>query len=271
MALAHGAPDRLSTVALNIDTGLQQEVQNAPWQNQILGRIVRTPDAEDHNKLPPAINGAAIVLNPSNGQVLAMASYPSFDLNEWVGGISTANFAALQASGAENNYAIQGQYTPGSTFKLITATAALQDGVISAATYYNDTGVFKVPGCPAPGVVNAGCDFKDDPGDTAAGTYNLPLALTESSDSYFYNLGALFWDTPTIRQQYGPNAIQNVAAQYGEGEITGVDLPNEAQGRVDSQAEREKLPRRGARPISRPRPGTPATTSRWPSGRALPP
>ena len=69
-----------------------------------------------------------------------MASSPTYDLNEWVGGISSADFAALAASGAENNYAIQGEYTPGSTFKLITATADLQDGVYSPAQYYNDTG-----------------------------------------------------------------------------------------------------------------------------------
>ena len=67
-------------------------------------------------------------MDPQNGQVLALASYPTYDLNQWVGGISSADFTALQQSGAENNNAIEGQYTPGSTFKLITATAALQDG-----------------------------------------------------------------------------------------------------------------------------------------------
>ena len=90
--------------------------------------------------------------------MLALASYPSYDLNEWVGGISTANYTALQASGAENNYAIEGLYTPGSTFKLVTATAALQDGLIRRRKYYDDTGHFKIPGCPAPGVVSTqGC------------------------------------------------------------------------------------------------------------------
>jgi penicillin-binding protein 2 len=236
--LSKTAPQLGDTVVLNVDTGLQQEVENA-LQSQILVDR-KTPDQEDGGRKPPAINGAAIVLNPSNGQVLALASWPTFDLNEWVGGISSANYSALQLTGAENDYAIQGQYTPGSTFKLITATAALQDGAISASTYYKDTGVFTVPGCPAPGVTNAGCTFKDDPGDTPADV-NLPLALTVSSDSYFYNLGALFWDTPSLRQQYGNNAIQNVAAQYGEGELTGIDLPEEGQGRVDSQAERQKL------------------------------
>ena len=142
-------------------------------------------------------------MDPQNGQVLALASYPTYDLNEWVGGISSANFAALQASGAENDDAIEGQYTPGSTFKLVTATAALQDGLWSPTQYYDDTGTFKIPGCPAPGVNNdTGCILHDDPGDSG-GTYDVSGALTVSSDSFFYNLGDLFWED---RAQFGDDA-----------------------------------------------------------------
>ncbi|HVA08075.1 MAG TPA: penicillin-binding protein 2 [Acidimicrobiales bacterium] len=227
--LSRTAPQIGDTLVLNIDTGLQKEVEN-DLADQIF-QDHHTLDQVD-NRYPPAINGAAIVINPQNGQVLAMASYPTFDLNEFVGGISTANFNSLAATGAENDYAIEGQYTPGSTFKLITATASLRDGVLSAGTYYNDTLTFKVPNC-----TGGTCNFKDDPGD-GGGEVNLPLALTVSSDSYFYNLGALFWEG---RNTYGNTAIQDVAAQYGVGEITGIDLPGETQGRVDSQTERQKL------------------------------
>jgi penicillin-binding protein 2 len=230
--LSRKAPQIGDTVVLNLDTGLQQAVQNDLQAQILLDR--KTPDVDDHNKLPPAINGAAIVMNPENGQVLAMASSPSYDLNEWVGGISSANYAALAASGAENNYAIQGEYTPGSTFKLITATADLQDGVYSPAQYYDDTGQFTVKPCNG---AAAGCTFSDDLGD-AGGEVNLPLALAISSDSYFYNLGELFWNG---RATYGDDAIQNVAAEYGEGQSTGIDLPDEVTGRVDSQPERQKL------------------------------
>ncbi len=230
--LSRHAPQIGDTVVLNIDTGLQQAVQNDLQAQILLDR--KTPDVDDHNKLPPAINGAAIVLNPNNGQVLAMASSPTYDLNEWVGGISSADYTALAASGAENNNAIQGEYTPGSTFKLITATADLQDGVYSPAQYYNDTGTFTVKPCNG---AAAGCTFSDDLGD-GGGEVNLPLALAISSDSYFYNLGELFWNG---RATYGNDAIQNVAAEYGEGENTGIDLPDEVTGRVDSQPERQKL------------------------------
>jgi penicillin-binding protein 2 len=231
--LSSTAPKTGDTVVLNIDTGLQQAVE-AALTNQITTDRA-TPDQADHGFLPPAKDGAVIVMNPQNGQILAMASNPTYDLNEWVGGISQSNFSALQASGAENNDAIQGQYIPGSTFKLVTATADLQDGVYDPNQLYRDTGTFVVSPC---GGAATSCTFSDDTGAAEAGNYNLSQALTVSSDSYFYNLGELFWNG---RAQWGNDAIQSVAAQYGEGDITGIDLPNEVQGRVDSQSVRQKL------------------------------
>ncbi len=206
------------------------------------------------------------MLNPQNGQVLALASFPNYDLNEWVGGISSANFTALQASGAENDNAIDGQYTPGSTFKLVTATAALQDGLIAPTTPYNDTGTFKIAGCPAPGVIaDTGCILHDDPGDSG-GTYNVTGALTVSSDSFFYNLGEMFW---TNRGQFGTDADP----ERGHGRTA----------RGPSPASTCRVRRRDASTATSPEPsctpkhprdslarhrGSPATTSRWPSARA---
>jgi penicillin-binding protein 2 len=233
--LSTTAPQVGDTVVLNMATGLQQYVEQALQQQILADR--QTFDGID-GRYPPAPNGAVIVMNPQTGAVDALASYPSYDLNEWVGGISSANYTALAASGAENDDAIEGLYTPGSTFKLVTATAALQDGLWPVNKYYDDTGSFKIPGCPAPGVVSTqGCQLNDNPGD-GTGEYNISGALTVSSDSFFYNLGDLFYNA---RAQYGPTPIQNEATQYGEGTITGIDLPGEAQGRVDSQATRQKL------------------------------
>ena len=233
--LSTTAPQIGDTVVLNIDNGLQQYVQNSLQQQIQTDR--HTVDAVD-GRIPPAPDGAVIVMNPQNGQVLALASYPSYDLNEWVGGISSAHFTALQASGAENDNAIEGLYTPGSTFKLVTATAALQAGLWPVGQYYNDTGTFKIAGCPAPGVNNdTGCVLHDDPGDSG-GSYDISGALTVSSDSFFYNLGQMFW---TDRGTYGDTPIQNEATAYGEGTITGIDLPGEAQGRVDGYLLRAKL------------------------------
>ena len=117
---------------------------------------------------------------------------------------------------------------------MITATAALQNGLISAGQYVNDTGTFTVPSCIAGG---AGCVFVDDEAG-GVGEVNLTGALTASSDYYFYNLGYLFAAQTT---KYGKQPIQDVAAQYGLGQASGIDLLGGSVGRVDSAIERQKL------------------------------
>ncbi len=221
-----------NSVVLNIDTGLQKALDGY-LASDILA-IRHSVDPVSH-KVPRALNGAAVVLDPNTGQVLAMSSYPSFNLSSFVKGLTKSEFQQLLKVGGFNNYAIQGLYTPGSTFKLITATTELQTGIMSASNYINDTGTFKVPGClNGP---NHGCIFHDDD-NSAAGTVNLPKALTVSSDYYFYNLGYLFWSQTN---KYGQTPIQNVAADYGLTQATNIDLPNEVQGRVDSPAVRQAL------------------------------
>ena len=130
------------TVVTNIDLGLQQYLQGVLHNQIVTDRT--TLDAKD-NQYPPAINGAAIVMDPHTGAVLAMASDPTFDLSQFVGGISQTNLNSILDSGALNNYAIEGLYTPGSTFKLVSAIASLKDGLIPANEYFSDNGVFIVP------------------------------------------------------------------------------------------------------------------------------
>ena len=227
-------------VVTNIDTGLQQVADNA-LATQILA-LRRTPDPKCNNNAgcyPAATGGAVVVMDPQSGAVYAMSSYPSYNPSVWVGGISTANYAALSDLANNEpllNRAIDGLYTPGSTFKLNTATAALNLGLISPGYYYDDTGTFTTPNCQYGSV---SCIFHNSEGDGGFGEINVSTALTVSSDDFFYNLGAMFWDDRTT---YGNTPIQNQAAQYGLGELTGIDLPGESdQARVDSLAEDLKL------------------------------
>lgn len=217
------------TVQLNLDTPLQAFITQALAQD--IQRVRSTKDPRS-GVYPPAINGAVVVLDPRNGDVLAMASYPSFNLNQWVGGISTPAYKALEASDALNNNAVSGVFTPGSTFKLITATAALNDHLISPDQYVDDTGSFTVPGCLQGA---SGCTFHDDE-TSGLGEVDLPLALTESSDYYFYNIGYLFWANHVNNSayRYGATPIQDVATAYGLNGPTGIDLPDEAPSIVDS-------------------------------------
>ncbi len=230
------AGDNLVT---NIDTGLQQVADNA-LAAQILA-LRKTIDPKCNNDTgcyPAATGGAAIVMDPHSGAVYAMSSYPTYNPSVWVGGISTANYAAL-SNPANNepliNRAIDGLYTPGSTFKLNTATAALDTGLWNPNDSFDDTGTYTAPGCQYHSTT---CTLHNSEGDGGFGEINISTALTVSSDDFFYNLGALFYDDSAT---YGQTPIQNQAAQYGLGELTGIDLPGEAQGRVDSQAERLKL------------------------------
>ena len=229
--LSKTAPLQGDTVVTNLDLGLQEYVQGV-LQNTIT-TDKRTVDSTT-GKYPTANDGAAVVLDAQTGAVLAMASSPTYDLNEWVGGISQANYDALSANCANLvsvttgcplfNYAIDGGYTPGSTFKLNTATAALDDGIIGANTYVDDTGVYHVPQ-----KCTSLCSFSDDEASDA-GEIDLRDALTESDDYYFYNLGDLFY------YSNNPDGIQKMAAEYGLGESPGIDLPGAYDGQVDSAA-----------------------------------
>ncbi len=209
-----------NNVVLNLDVGLQDEVQRA------LSAQLTTLRSQNL----PVNSGAAVVMDPQNGAVLAMVSLPTYNPSWWVGGISEAHYKAITSASSSDpllNRAIQGLYTPGSTFKLATATAALQDGLISTSTIISDIGGFTIPGC-----TGSGCRFVNGDG-VYLGPIDVQTAISASDDVFFYTLGYRFWQA---RQQYGDMPIQKVAAAYGWGVSPGVDLPGAAQGQVDSPA-----------------------------------
>lgn len=227
-----------SSVVTNIDTGLQEVADNA-LANQVTA-LRSSFDPKCNNSAgcyPGATGGAVVVMSPQTGAVYAMSSYPSYNPSVWVGGISQADYSALTDPSSNQpllNRAIQGLYTPGSTFKLNTATAALLTGLITPGFSYYDSGTFKTPGCQYNSTT---CIFHNSAGDPT-GVYDVSGALTVSSDDFFYNLGYLFFAKSA---QYGATPIQDQAAQYSLGELTGIDLPGEVKGRVDSRAVRLRI------------------------------
>lgn len=181
------------------------------------------------------VTGAAVVENVNDGSVLAMASYPTYQPSQWVGGISTANYAKLTAPSSRDpllNRAISGVYTPGSTFKLATASAALQDGLLTPTAIIDDTGQFVIPNC-----TGSFCSLHNSGGETL-GPIDISTAISASDDVFFYTLGYRFY---TQQSKFGPTPIQNMAAKYGWGSPTGIALPGESAGMVDSPALRKKL------------------------------
>jgi penicillin-binding protein 2 len=160
--------------------------------------------------------GAAVVLNPRDGSVLAMISSPSFDPNLFNSGISHDQWDKLQNNPLAplSNKAISGQYPPGSTYKLIMATAALEEGLITPQTKFSCNGFFKM------GNRIFRC-WKQH----GHGQISLHQAIVESCDVYFYNVGKML----------GVDKIAEYAKLFGLGAATGIDLPNEKNGLIPTE------------------------------------
>jgi penicillin-binding protein 2 len=217
--LGQTQPSSGDDLVTNIDGGLEQTLQQAL-------------DAQIASLHGSSTEGAAVALDPQTGAVLALASSPTYDPTWWYPAMTTAHYQQITADGSLNDWAIQGLYTPGSTFKLATATAALQDGLISPGTPYDDTGTFTINGCKAGA---PGCATYHDNEGEVGGVINVSQALTVSSDDFFYNLGVNFWDAYKNNGQYGETPIQDAAKALGYGDVTGIDLPYETPyARVDS-------------------------------------
>ena len=221
-------------IFVSIDADLQAATESYLRQGLI---AARKTVSDDSGFFYPSIGGAAVVMDLRNGDVLAMASHPTFDPNWLVGGLTTAEYQSVfenpYAPGALNNRAIQGQYSPGSVFKLVTALAGLEARLISPRAAYYDIGYFKIPdkyGC------TGRCTFYN--ADKAPlGIVDLSSAITRSSDAYFYKVAHdLYW----IRgeEQW---AIQDMARLLGFANQSGVQLPFEKSGRIGGEDLKRRL------------------------------
>src|SRR5439155_343656 len=118
-------------VRLTMDLDIQKLAEESLAQGLAAARAAWDPDAKKHFIAPA---GAVVVLDPKNGSVLALASYPTYDPAAFVNGIKVDDFKAMQDPASYyplTDRAIQGQYAPGSTFKLITALAGLGKGIVA--------------------------------------------------------------------------------------------------------------------------------------------
>jgi penicillin-binding protein 2 len=168
--------------------------------------------------------GAFVAMDPRNGEVLAMGSYPSFDANLFAKPISQAKYSELNSEEAGTplvNRAIDGTYPTGSTFKLITSAAALETGVITPSSIIDD-----------PGQLTLGTQVFRNAGDAVNGALSIVPAIQVSSDVFFYTLGARMNDLPH-------EPLQTWARKLGLGHQTGIDLPGEFSGLVPDREWRD--------------------------------
>lgn len=194
--LARLAPVKGDDLILAVDAGLQQVVQ---------GRLMEENSA------------SAVVMDVRTGAVLALVSHPAFDPNLFTYGISQQDWDKLNDDERLPllNKAVDGLYAPGSTFKVITALAAMEAGLLPP-----EDSVF------CPGYVELGGHLFHCWKKGGHGHVNFMAAMAGSCDVYFYELG----------RRVGIDRIQNMARRFGLGQKTGIDLPHERTGLVPGKA-----------------------------------
>jgi len=253
-----------SDLLLAIDLDLQQFAEEALETQLRLRRFVETCQAKDANKIsvkpqfPDCQNlkapaGSVVVSNHATGEVLALASYPTFD-NRWFNaGVSSEKFAQIFPRDDDPdksilvNRAIQGQYNLGSSFKPFVAFAALDSGQLPGGADYRylDEGTYTLTSidsttCQVVKCVyrNALCGGGNSP--CYYGSVNVEDALAVSSDAFFYKIGEQIF-----AERGGQPVLQEELRLFGFGARTGIDLPYESAGRVPDKDSKADLVERG--------------------------
>ncbi len=217
----------------SIDARVQRVLEDA------LGRGIGKARARGE----PATTAAGVVLDARTGHVVAMASYPAYRPEVFVGGISTVDYRAVTDPAADVpllNRAVQGEYAPGSSFKPISVSGVVTEGTASFDGRYS-----------CPGSVTLGDRVFRNFEGTALGTLDLHTALVKSCDTVFYGFAQHDWYADEARIRHGDQpaeAAQRMARAYGLGSDTGVDLPAESSGQIDDRASKLERWQRYLRP-----------------------
>ena len=181
-----------------------------------------------------APDGAIVLMDPNTGGIVALASYPTYDPTILADGVSEAELAKLRGDpedpedDAEPNRAIQAQIPPGSTFKVVTAGAALATGIATPDTYL-----------PCPGAVEYGATgittVFNNWTSVDFGSIGFPESLEISCDTFYYELGWRMEDLWGAGNGDGTERFQDYMREAGFGRPTGIDLPHEEEGRVPDE------------------------------------
>jgi penicillin-binding protein 2 len=222
--LRHGRTVPGDAVYLTIDWSLQQQVA------QDLGAGLQKLGLR---------RGVAVVEDVHSGRILAMASLPSYNNNWFAGAISTTQYEQLIRDPAVplDDMATAGLFPPGSTYKLVTATAGLESHVIDANTTYDDTGAIKLCSIYVP----SSCQTYLGWNPLGLGSVNVVLALAKSSDIFFYTVGG---GNPNLNPQppyVGADRLAVYARLLGLGSRSGIEVPGEAAGLVPSKTWFDRL------------------------------
>ena len=195
-------------VVLTIDSNLQRITENA------LAANIQKIKSGGFSQVYNAKGGAVVVTNVKTGEILAMASYPDYDPSLFYNGISQDKYNEYSNNSLKPllNRTIQSTYAPGSTFKMVTAIAALETGVVNATDKINDNG-------PYPAAHHPACWYYNDYG-RGHGYLNVSGAIEKSCNYYFYE----------VSNRMGIDNLSAYAKYFGLGKKTGIELYNEKSG-----------------------------------------
>jgi penicillin-binding protein 2 len=214
----------------NLVLSINNKIQRLAEQSLDLGiKLARQTQDEDGSYFK-ASGGAVVVMDPRNGQIIAMASNPTFDPSIFLGGLSQREFATLNAP--KSGYplldrATAGVYPAGSTFKPFIAAASLKEGFASQGGFYDCPRDYEVPIDPTHRKFH-----NWEPVDH--GPITLAEALVISCDTVFYQFGFDFW-LKYFRSGKTNELMQRDLFSMGFGERTGIDLPGEQAGRIPTE------------------------------------
>ena len=202
-------------IVTSIDARLQHVVEQ-----QLVAAVQR---AQEQGY--PGKSGAAVVVDVTNGHILAMASYPTYDPSIWIGGVSKKQYQDLLDSDSLSSNAMQGQFAPGSTYKVISTAAAGREGFSLYGDYQ----------CPSQ--IKVGTQVFRNFESSAYGRISLKRALEVSCNTVFYGIAQRMWNHGggINASADAPDPIAEMAQSFGLGTVTGIDLPGEASGRVASR------------------------------------
>lgn len=200
-------------LVLTIDSKLQKATEKAMDD--------RLRYLQDRLGNPNARAAAAVVMNPQTGEILAIVSRPTFDPNKFNGGISTNDWKAINDNtfNPMQNRAISAEYSPGSSFKMVTGAAALESGKVTAEEKIFDSGKHWL--VPAKGNAHG----------AALGWIDFNVAMAKSDNVYFYELG----------NRLGIDLLEEWARKFGLGAPTGINLPGEDEGLVANRKYKMKV------------------------------
>jgi penicillin-binding protein 2 len=209
-------------LVLSIDSGVQQAAEKALAEGI---KQARTRYDKSRKRNYTAPGGTAITVEVNTGRVVAMASYPTYDPTAFVGGISNAAYQALLHGVGHplTSNAVQGTYSPGSTFKIVSTSAAVKAGYSLTNRVY-----------PCPGIYKGKHNFE---GESFA-TLDFRETLIRSCDTVYYKLAFEQWlaDGGRANTGHAKEYFSNEAKTWGFGRKTGIDLPDERVGLITNRA-----------------------------------